>query len=71
MFLVYLQRLELLKDLREVLALEERNKDQTFAKHYPSSEEQTGLMRVMPQKRFRPFRTQTRGGSEYKNVIAS
>ncbi|XP_052760822.1 uncharacterized protein LOC128203446 isoform X2 [Mya arenaria] len=56
------QKLELLKDLREVLAIEERNKEQQYAKRFDNSEEQTGLARVMPQKRFRPFRTQTRGG---------
>lgn len=57
------QRLELLKDLREVIELEERNKQEELGKTYTVTDsEPTGLMRVMPQKRFRPFRTQTRGG---------
>lgn len=61
---MFFQRLQLLKDLREVLEIEERNKQETSKRFVPGPEA-TGLMRVMPQKRFRPFRTQTRGGSRF------
>ncbi|KAL4220900.1 hypothetical protein ACF0H5_019166 [Mactra antiquata] len=59
--LVNPQRLQLLKELRDMIELEERNKQEELGQ--TDNSVPTGLMRVMPQKRFRPFRTQTRGGS--------
>ncbi|XP_045161495.1 uncharacterized protein LOC123526424 isoform X2 [Mercenaria mercenaria] len=56
------QRLQLLKELKDMIELEERNKQEEMGKTFVQSNDATGLMRVMPQKRFRPFRTQTRGG---------
>lgn len=46
-----------------MIELEERNKQDEMSKNFVPTNDATGLMRVMPQKRFRPFRTQTRGGS--------
>lgn len=56
------QRLQLLKDIRDMIDFEERHKQEELGKTFVPNTEATGLMRVMPQKRFRPFRTQTRGG---------
>lgn len=58
------QRLQLLKDLREMITIEDKNKQAAELKSsYAIENEPTGLWRVMPQKRFRPFRTQTRAGN--------
>ncbi|XP_060573890.1 uncharacterized protein LOC132731681 isoform X2 [Ruditapes philippinarum] len=56
------QRLQLLKELKDMIEIEERNKQEEMGKPFVPTNDATGLMRVMPQKRFRPFRTQTRGG---------
>lgn len=53
------QRLQLLKELREMIDIEEKSKE---AKQLQIEGDDTGLYRVVPQKRFRPFRTQTRAG---------
>jgi hypothetical protein len=55
--------LQLLKELKDMIEIEERNKQEEMGKPFVPTNDATGLMRVMPQKRFRPFRTQTRGGS--------
>ncbi|KAH3827555.1 uncharacterized protein LOC127830958 [Dreissena polymorpha] len=53
------QRAQLLKDLREALAITE---EKQYVKSFEDSDAENGIVRVLPQKRFSPFRTQTRGG---------
>lgn len=55
------QRIQLLKELRGMMDLEEKTKEMDN-KDLLIDGDATGLMRVLPQKRFRPFRTQTRAG---------
>ena len=64
--LIIFQRLELLKELREMISIADNNKE---TKQLPMAGGDTGVYNVIPQKRFRPFRTQTRAGEPGKVYI--